>query len=160
MPHKSLIRKFFQSYWRLSRSLSLDVRACVRDAQGKIGLVRSSNDGSWQMPGGIVETGETSAEALARILEQIAGIEILGEPRLVAIYTRPEGADYDQRALFLVPSWRRAREPNMVKMYDGAAPAAHALTFFDLDGLPHDVDKAVPQRLAEIDQSRALSEVW
>jgi len=142
----------FQSYWRLSRSLSLDVRACVRDARGRVALVRSSDSAMWQFPGGIVEQGETSAGALSRLLFQEAGLEGLGDATLFAVYAGTQGAQFDQRALFLVPSWRHL-EAGMVN-------AAADIAFFEAGRLPHDTDPAVPVRLAEISRARALSEVW
>jgi ADP-ribose pyrophosphatase YjhB (NUDIX family) len=142
----------FQSYWRLSRSLSLDVRACVRDAQGRVALVRLSDSAMWQFPGGIVEQGETAAGALSRLLFQDAGLEGAGDATLFAVYAGTEAARFDQRALFLVPSWRRL-DAGMVN-----APAD--IAFFEAGRLPHDTDPAVPVRLAEISRARALSEVW
>ena len=142
----------FQSYWRLSRSLSLDVRACVRDAQGRVALVRLPNSIMWQFPGGTVEQGETAAGALSRLLLQDAGLEGVGEATLFAVYGGTQGARFDQRALFLVPSWRR--------LDAGMVNAQADMAFFEAGRLPHDADPAVPVRLAEISRARALSEVW
>jgi len=154
LPRRNPLAKLFQSYWRLSRSLRLDVRACVRDAQGRVALVRSIDGPAWQLPGGSVEHGETAVEALSRLLSQCAGLQIVGEAMLFAVYAGTPDARFNQRAVFLVPSWRRL-DTRMVN-----AQANPEITFFEVGRLPHDTEPAVRARLAEISQARALSDVW
>ena len=46
-------------YWRLSRGMTLGVRALVIDEQRQILLVQHSHVRGWHLPGGGVEPGET-----------------------------------------------------------------------------------------------------
>lgn len=176
MARKRLLTRFFQNYWRLTRSLSLEVRACVRDARGRLALVREEEGAPWRLPGGRVYDGETAAEALTRWLRTQARLETVGDPTVFSLYGGLARAGCDQVVLFLVPSWRQpasvivndadmvndTRMENNTGMVNEAGHGALALetAFFEPDGLPHDVEPAVRMRLAEISQARALSDVW
>jgi 8-oxo-dGTP pyrophosphatase MutT (NUDIX family) len=72
--------------------------AIVRD-DGHVLLVRRADDGNWELPGGRVEVGETTAEALRREVFEESGITvaitgvsgIYSDPAHIVVY-RVEGA--------------------------------------------------------------------
>lgn len=64
----------------------LAVTGCVRDASGRVLLVRVASRG-WEMPGGRVEEGEDLVAAVAREVEEEAGCVVEAE-RLLAIYSK------------------------------------------------------------------------
>jgi ADP-ribose pyrophosphatase YjhB (NUDIX family) len=50
--------------------------AAVRDRQGRVLLVRRSDSGNWELPGGRVELGETATTAVEREVVEESGIAI------------------------------------------------------------------------------------
>src|SRR6187200_446523 len=52
-------RFILHPWFRLTRGMSLGVRALVRDENGRILLIRHSYAPGWLLPGGGVERGET-----------------------------------------------------------------------------------------------------
>jgi 8-oxo-dGTP diphosphatase len=74
-----------------SRYPLLTVDALITDENGKIILIKRKNNpfqGSWALPGGFVEYGETVEEAVLREVKEETGIliEILG---LLGVYSDP-----------------------------------------------------------------------
>jgi 8-oxo-dGTP diphosphatase len=63
--------------------------AAVRDDQGRLLLVRRSDSGNWELPGGRVELGETATTAAEREVVEESGIAIK-VTRLAGVYTDPE----------------------------------------------------------------------
>jgi 8-oxo-dGTP diphosphatase len=69
----------------------LTVDAWVRDRRGRILLVRRGGPpfrGSWALPGGFCEVGETTEECCAREVEEETGVQVrVG--RLLGVYSDP-----------------------------------------------------------------------
>lgn len=150
LPHKRLITKILQRYWRLSRGLSLEVRACAQDASGRVLLVRHSDDEPWRLPGGRVLRGETAAAAVRRWLALDGLIEPAGHPRLISLYAGDPPQRSDQIALYLVASWRDI----------GGGGEAAKRAFFGPGGLPHPIDPATAEWLSTVNEARAQLQVW
>jgi 8-oxo-dGTP diphosphatase len=53
-------------------------------------LVRRGDTGTWGLPGGTVEWGETLRTALARELEEEAGVEEFTMDRVLGVWSRPD----------------------------------------------------------------------
>ncbi|MBN1485978.1 MAG: NUDIX domain-containing protein [Chloroflexia bacterium] len=68
------------------------VAACIRDAQGRILLLRRSEGVNlWGFPGGAIEPGEGAEQALKREVYEEVGLRI--EPvTLIGVYSSPEYA--------------------------------------------------------------------
>jgi 8-oxo-dGTP pyrophosphatase MutT (NUDIX family) len=65
----------------------------VRDEAGRVLVMRRSDNGQWDFPGGAMELGETLVEALTREVAEETGLIV--EPlRLVGLYTSPEDHNY------------------------------------------------------------------
>lgn len=147
MPHKKLITKILQRYWRLSRGLHLDVRACALDDEGRVLLVRDAQAPAWRLPGGTVAKGETAAMAVKRWLAAEAGLEVAADPRLFSIFSgRTPVSEGDHIALYLIPAWREAQSR--------AARAGLRIDFFATGRLPHDTDEATRGWLLEAHEAR------
>ena len=52
------------------------VYAIVRDRRDRVLLVRRTDDGNWELPGGRIEVGETTSEAVRREVFEESGITI------------------------------------------------------------------------------------
>ncbi|MGC9395914.1 MAG: NUDIX domain-containing protein [Anaerolineae bacterium] len=66
--------------------------ACIRDAEGRILLLRRTDgDNLWSFPGGMIKPGEGAADAVKREVREEIGLEV--EPvTLIGAYTSPEYA--------------------------------------------------------------------
>jgi 8-oxo-dGTP diphosphatase len=68
----------------------IGVAAAARTPDGRWLLIRRADTGTWALPGGTLEWGETLAASLARELVEEAGVELLGPARLVGVFSRPD----------------------------------------------------------------------
>lgn len=60
-----------------------------RDANGRYLLVRRADTGTWALPGGTLEWGETLRSCITRELAEETNAREAGEPRLVGVYSAP-----------------------------------------------------------------------
>jgi 8-oxo-dGTP diphosphatase len=74
----------------LLRRPVVGIAAAGRTADGRWLLIRRADTGTWALPGGTLEWGETLRAALARELLEEAGIERAEIQRVVGIYSRPD----------------------------------------------------------------------
>jgi 8-oxo-dGTP pyrophosphatase MutT (NUDIX family) len=80
------MRRLMHLRFRLTRAMTLGVRAAVFDAQERIFLVRHTYVPGWHLPGGGVEPGQTLIQALEDELRQEAAMELSGKPQLHGVF--------------------------------------------------------------------------
>ena len=71
-----------------ANSLVPGASAIVPDAAGRIVLLRRSDNGRWALPGGVMDIGESIAQAVAREVREETGLHVVVE-RIVGVYTDP-----------------------------------------------------------------------
>jgi 8-oxo-dGTP pyrophosphatase MutT (NUDIX family) len=145
--------RLFHLYFRLSRPMTLGVRAAVLNSQEAVLLVRHSYTPGWHLPGGGVEPGETLLDALAKELREEAMIALAGEPRLHGVFYNDRYSRRDHVAVYVVRDFLSLgeRKPDREILETG---------FFPLDRLPEATSQATRARLAEILDGRPLSPKW
>lgn len=148
-----LVRRLFQSYFRLTRPLTLGVRAVVMDGKGRIFLIRHTYVPGWQLPGGGVEKGQTVQDALKAELLQEGGLVPEEEPQLFAIYSNHHAFPNDHVLLYVV---RRFSQPVLPRPNHEIAESG----FFAPDALPEGTTPATRSRIREVLQGRQESEFW
>ena len=79
--------RLFQSWFRLSRPMTLGVRAVVENEAGEIYLIRHTYTPGWYLPGGGVEKAETALESLERELLEEGGFSLTSTPDMIGIYS-------------------------------------------------------------------------
>lgn len=153
MRFERTIRKAMQFVWRWQRCLTLGARGIVLDGEGRVLLVRQTYTSGWLLPGGGVEFSETIEAALARELEEEAGITMSGPPKLLGIYANHAVFPGDHVAIYVVRVWHQTRN---------VAPNAEIAEtgFFALDALPENVTPGTRRRLDELLGRAERQAVW
>jgi ADP-ribose pyrophosphatase YjhB (NUDIX family) len=152
-PFQPLIRRFLHAYWRISRGLTVGVRAAVFDVDQRVFLVKHSYLPGWHLPGGGVETGETILTALERELREEGNIELTEPPVFHAVYFNRRASRRDHVALYIVRSFRQTAPPQPNREI-----VAHG--FFVTDALPADTARATRERIAEVLTGRPPAQIW
>ena len=153
MPLNKAVNKALQRYWRVSRGLTMGAQALVLDGDGRVLLVRHTYRPGWHFPGGGVEKNETVLAALARELEEEAGIVLAEAPELFGIYANFRAFPSDHIALFVVRRWRQARIP-------GPNCEVAEQAFFAPGALPEGTSPGTRRRIAEVLAGAPRAEHW
>ena len=66
------------------------VAVAARTPDGKWLLIRRGDTGTWALPGGTLEWGETFRQLIARELWEEAGVRVRSIGRLVGVFSRPD----------------------------------------------------------------------
>ena len=76
---------------RVSRqgTLSVATSAVIVDGQSNVLLTRRRDTGLWCLPGGIMESGESVAEAVVREVREETGLDVV-PGQLVGVYSSPD----------------------------------------------------------------------
>lgn len=150
---RSSLAPLLHLYWRVSRGMTLGVRACGVNSGGGVLLVRHSYTPGWHFPGGGVEVGQTLEQALADELRQEAHVELTAPPRFEGMYLNARTSRRDHVALYRVEGWT----PTDALRADAGDPGGAVLA---RDALPKDTTRGTRERLAELFEDRPRSAHW
>lgn len=140
---RRIVGRLLHLYFRLTRGLTLGVRAVVFSSDGKVLLVRHTYTPGWHFPGGGVEVGESAETALANELWQETGLNLLGQPKLLSVEFNSDVSDRDHILVFLCQTAGEIL----------ASPASleiAELANFHLEDLPTNTDPLVKHALDKI----------
>jgi ADP-ribose pyrophosphatase YjhB (NUDIX family) len=142
-PHHRLWQRGYLAFGRLTRGMTLGVRAIlIRD--GTVVLVKHSYIPGWYFPGGGVEVGESVAEALSREIREEAGAALTAPPELFGIYRNAHADVRDHVALFVCRGFERDAGMDLP---NGEIVACES---FPVNQLPADVSAGTAARLREV----------
>lgn len=147
------VQRMAHLFGRLTRGMTLGVRAFVIGPDGRLFLVKHSYVSGWHLPGGGVEPGETLIDALIRELREEGNLEPTAPPVLHGVFLNDRLSPRDHVAVFVVRDFRALGEP--VPDFE---IIAHG--FFPLDALPNDTTAATRARIVEIVGGAPVSEHW
>src|ERR1700736_1833024 len=150
---ETALRRATDVLWRLTRGLTLGVRAFVIGPDGRIFLVKHSYVSGWHLPGGGVEPGETLIDALVRELREEGNLEPTAPPLLHGMFFNDSLSPRNHVAVFVVRDFRQLGAP--VPDYE---IIAHG--FFGLDELPNDTTAATRARIVEVIGGAPVRERW
>lgn len=74
----------------LLRRPVVGIAAVARDERDHLLLVRRGDTGTWALPGGTLEWGETLTRALPREIAEETGADWLAFERVTGVYSRPD----------------------------------------------------------------------
>lgn len=146
--------RLFQSWFRLSRPMTLGVRAAVENEAGHVFLVRHTYMSGWFMPGGGIERGEPALDALQRELVEEAGVKLVTEPSLVSVYSNHHNFPNDHVLLYRVPwgSWEPVKATSRGEIAETA--------WVDPATPPDGITRGTRLRLEELYSGLPVSPYW
>lgn len=152
-PHQRLLQRAFLAYSRVSRGMTLGVRAALIRGD-EVMLVRHGYVPGWYFPGGGVEAGETVGQALEREVWEEAGARLTAPAQLFGVYRNAHASRRDHVALFVCRDWEPNPKPHVPNREIEAAQ------LFPISALPAGTNAGTRTRLAEILAGQPLSADW
>lgn len=98
-------QSLFHWWFRLSRPMTLGVRAIVENERGEVVLVRHTYVDGFYLPGGGVEKNETSLQALERELEEEAGLQLTSGAELIGVFSNHANMRNDHVLVYFAKNW-------------------------------------------------------
>lgn len=130
----------FRTWFRLSRPMTLGVRAIVENGAGQVLLVRHTYVDGLFLPGGGVERAEPAADALGRELVEEAGVEMAAPPKLLGIFSNHRVFANDHVLLYRVEEWKSVPATSRGEIAE--------IVWCDPLGPPSDITPGTRRRLA------------
>ena len=138
--HYRLIYKLMRLYWKVTKPITIGVRAIITNNDNEVLLVKHTYTHQWYLPGGGVNKGEHLLDALNREMDEELGLKILYEPTLLGTYSNFYEGKSDYVSVFVIDQYEitpnKNREIEAWKMYD-------------VDNLPKSISPGSHKRMQE-----------
>jgi ADP-ribose pyrophosphatase YjhB (NUDIX family) len=153
VPARRLLSRLLHRWSRLTRGMTLGVKALVINEAGEVLLIRHTYVPGWHLPGGGVEVGETAEQALARELAEETAVELNAPPRLHGLLLNLNLARRDHVAVYVIERFVQGRPtvPNR---------EIAELGFFAVDALPAGTTAPTQRRIEEVLHGRPAAAHW
>jgi ADP-ribose pyrophosphatase YjhB (NUDIX family) len=152
-PVRVLFSRTLHTYFLMRRGLTLGVRAIVRSNDGKFLLVRHTYTPGWHFPGGGVEKGQTTEQALRNELQQETNLKIIGKPVMHGLFYNNNVSKRDHvLAYYCDVEGGLEAKPTSIEISE--------IGYFSFEDLPLDVDPGTVRRIREISFGDEKTEVW
>ena len=150
---RALFSRTLHTYFLMRRGLTLGVRAIVRSNDGKFLLVRHTYTPGWHFPGGGVEKGQTTEQALRNELQQETNLKIIGKPVMHGLFYNNNVSKRDHvLAYYCDVEGGLEAKPTSIEISE--------IGYFSFEDLPLDVDPGTVRRIREISFGDEKTEVW
>jgi mutator protein MutT len=143
----NLLYKILRIYWRISKPITLGVRAIVTNDKNEILLVKHTYQNYWFLPGGGVDKGETFEQAIKRELVEETGYEA-DLIELFGVYQNTYEGKRDNIVVFVCKNGKfvESLPSSEIEKYD----------FFTVDNLPENTSKGMRKRIEEFHNSSTI----
>lgn len=147
-----LLRPWYQRLWRLTRGMTLGVRALVTDEAGRVLLIEHTYVCGWNLPGGGVDRGETAEQAVVRELFEETGLEARSRPRLLSAHSNEAHFRGDHVLLYRIDTWEQISRPRAAEI--------SRCEFFAPDALPDGLRPGAHRRIQEMLACSEAGPMW
>jgi 8-oxo-dGTP pyrophosphatase MutT (NUDIX family) len=141
-----------QPLGRVTRGMTLGTRGVVRDANGRILVVRQRYTNGWIFPGGGVDRGETPVAALRREVIEETGVRLKGDVVIHGLFSNHANFPGDYVAVYIASSFEDDEWKPSLEIAERA--------FLDPSDIEKDCSASMRRRLEELAGTRAISEIW
>ena len=141
-----------QPVGRLTRGMTLGTRGVVRDAAGRMLVVRQRYSKGWIFPGGGVDRGEAPIAAVKREMVEETGVRLQGELVMHGLFSNHDNFPGDYVAVYIANSFQ-----------DGPGKPSLEITeraFLDPSEISEDCSAGMQRRLDELAGKRRISDIW
>lgn len=145
-------RLLLQPFGRLSRGMTLGTRAVVRDADGRILVVRQSYTNGWVFPGGGVDRGEPPVTAVKREVMEETGVRLTGDVSMHGLFSNHANFPGDYVAVYIASDFEDGTWKPSLEVTERA--------FLHPSEIAPDSSAAMHRRLEELAGRRTISEIW
>lgn len=145
-------RPLFFVWSRASRGMTLGVRALAVDGEGRVLLVEHTYLAGWWLPGGGVDRGETTQDAVVRELREEAGLIATAPPRLVSVHSNEAFFRGDHVLVFAIDAFEVGERTSHGEIA--------RVAWFHPDALPEGVTRATRARIAEALRGQPADPQW
>ena len=145
-------RLLLQPLGRMTRGMTLGTRGVVRDADGRILVVRQRYTNGWIFPGGGVDRGEAPVAALRREVIEETGVRLEGDVVMHGLFSNHANFPGDYVAVYIANSFEDGEWKPSLEITERA--------FLHPTDIAEDCSASMQRRLEELAGTRAISEIW